>query len=746
MRSQLTRRVFRQLLSNEGLIFRCPTQFTLLSRHRPRNASPSLLRPPPRRTLFGFSSKPARQPKEPDLDPGLGKMVDLSLRDKLYARPPPATELVKAWREFFNYKHQKHEAVDNNQAGHVLRTFKYLQKANAEEEGCGLTIKDIRLARKVLAVMPRDRLDTHNQLAKLLHAECLSKGEANENERRADLRWFVDVLTQTGDSTLARNLVVENLEKDTQDSSGDTPVSGAAANRKLWPLVAAGFAKENNEVELLKTIEMAEAAGTFYNAQCHGVVTTFYAERNDVEAVKTWYSKPIVKSTGASQAPLPKTVKAILSFCIRNNELDWGKTIFRELLSGSIPPRKETWDIILQWAAGAMGKGVEDVERMMEVMVRRNPDDDSIQPDIETINGLVDLAMSRKDPYLAERYIALGLKNSIRPNAQTYILQMDYRIHANDLTGAKAAYDALQAEEILNDEDLPAINKYIRALCSAKVQDYDHIISITSDLEERHKRLEASTVAALSMMYLAREETEECADLLQTHAYHYNVPERDSIRDQFLHFILGRQNSTAKAWQAYSIMRALFDETPIEIRTQCMNEFFARGRCDMGCHAFGHMRAHTLPTRRPVLDTYIACFLGIASLEDREMLDMVHNMLKMDSTIEPNTKLYNSLMLAYTACEDADRALDFWDDITNSIEGPSYRSLEIVFWAAGRKPFGDRLAREVWRKIRGMEIEVTREVFVAYVGALAGQGKFEEARDQVEASEREFEIKVDVGM
>jgi hypothetical protein len=158
------------------------------------------------------------------------------------------------------------------------------------------------------------------------------------------------------------------------------------------------------------------------------------------------------------------------------------------------------------------------------------------------------------------------------------------------------------------------------------------------------------------------------------------------------------------------------------------------------------MRAHTLPTRRPVLDTYIACFLGIASLEDREMLDMVHNMLKMDSTIEPNTKLYNSLMLAYTACEDADRALDFWDDITNSIEGPSYRSLEIVFWAAGRKPFGDRLAREVWRKIRGMEIEVTREVFVAYVGALAGQGKFEEARDQVEASEREFEIKVDVGM
>jgi hypothetical protein len=45
--------------------------------------------------------------------------------------------------------------------------------------------------------------------------------------------------------------------------------------------------------------------------------------------------------------------------------------------------------------------------------------------------------------------------------------------------------------------------------------------------------------------------------------------------------------------------------------------------------------------------------------------------------------------------------------------------------------------------MRGMEIEVTKEVFAAYVGALAGQGKFEEARDMVGVGEKELGIKVD---
>jgi hypothetical protein len=501
----------------------------------------------------------------------------------------------------------------------------------------------------------------------------------------------------------------------------------------------AGYAREDNEAELLKTADMAEAAGCYYGFATQEAMMTFYASKNDVPNSKQWFSKTL---QGPRPFPTARTMSSVLEFSIRNGELDWCKAVFREILDKN--PPKPVWDVLFQWAARGLGKGVEDVERMIEVMIRCNPTNEDARPDVETINGLVELAISLNDPYLAERYITLGKKFDIRPNAQTFLLQMDYRVSAGDLTGAQVAYEALQAEEVIYDCDLPAINRYIRGLCASKTSHYDRIVAICSDLEERKVHLEADTVCALSMLYLSRGELNDVLDTLQANAFHYTLPERASIINAFVAYCLDRRHSTSEIWEAYNIFRHVFQETPIGIRTQMMNEFFTRKRSDMACHVFGHMRQHIRQEYRPVLDTYIDCFRGIAQCADRESLDMVHNMFKMDSSIEPNTKLYNSLMMAYTECDEGDRAMDFWDDITNSREGPSYESLELVFKACQGMPFGDSTARDIWSKMRRMEIEVTREVFVAYVGALAGQGKLEEAEGIIETAEKDLELKPDV--
>ena len=131
MRSHLTRSVFRRLLSNEGLTFRCPSQTSLVQRHR-HNASQSLLRPASRRTLFGFSQKPPRVPKDPDLVPGFSKMVDLGVMRNINARPPPAPELVAAWRAFFDYKAARNEPINHLQARYVLRVYQQLQDVKNE--------------------------------------------------------------------------------------------------------------------------------------------------------------------------------------------------------------------------------------------------------------------------------------------------------------------------------------------------------------------------------------------------------------------------------------------------------------------------------------------------------------------------------------------------------------------------------------------------------------------------------------
>ena len=96
-------------------------------------------------------------------------------------------------------------------------------------------------------------------------------------------------------------------------------------------------------------------------------------------------------------------------------------------------------------------------------------------------------------------------------------------------------------------------------------------------------------------------------------------------------------------------------------------------------------------------------------------------------------------MIAWTAVGEADRALGFWIDITNSREGPSYNSLEIVFRACEKKAFGEKEAKSIWGTMRRMEIDITREVFNAYLGAPGGQACIDDGLQLLEG------MKEDVG-
>lgn len=688
--------------------------------------------------LFGFSQKPPREVKQTDLDPGLMTMLNLAKMDSVRARPPSKADLVKAFKDFFSYKLRSKEVVNNIQAQHALNTFRHIRES--EDDGVGLSVEELEDAREVLMNIPRDKTHTHNEFARELFAELTRRkrlDKLKDDVAIGDVRRLVAVLTRTGDSMEARKYVEEYTDVLLQ---GDRKNSRQIV-QKLWTSVVRGFAEENNEIELLKTVNMAEATGATYTATFQEILSTFYASKNDIKATKSWYSRPIYRNGGTEAKANVKTLSEVLKFCIRNDEIEWCNEVFRSLLKNNLD--KQTWDIIFQWAAG-MGKGVEHIEHMIEVMKRRNSDSPSVQPDAETINGLVGLAISRNDPYLAERYLALGLKLGIQPNATSFILQMNYRVDAGDLPGAQAAYDSLQGEEVVDREDLPVINKYIRALCSAKSPSYDRIMGTVADLEERKNHLEADTLSALCLLLLNRGEILELLNLLKAHSFHHTIDERARTRDALFMFCMDRKNDTARAWDAYTIIQHMYDETMVEMRTQLMNQFFERKRPDMAYHVFGHMRQQSREDKRPTVDTYVQCFEGIAKCADMEHLEMVHNMMKMDSYMEPSTRLNNALMLAYAACDDPYKALEFWTDITNSKEGPTYSSLEIVFRVCEIKPFGDELAKEIWNKMRRMEIEVTPAVFSAYVGALAGQALLDKVKELIHNMETDLGFGPDI--
>ena len=163
----------------------------------------------------------------------------------------------------------------------------------------------------------------------------------------------------------------------------------------------------------------------------------------------------------------------------------------------------------------------------------------------------------------------------------------------------------------------------------------------------------------------------------------------------------------------------------------------------MAVHVFNHMREHPWEVNQPTTETYVTALVGVGKLHDDESLEVVHNALKLDMNIEPSTKLYNALMLGYLGCEMPRRALAFWDEIVSSREGPSYESLLIVFKVTEEAPFGERKALQMWKQLRDLDVEITRDLVAAYTGALQGNFLHDEVRKFVLECEESLGIKPD---
>jgi len=750
MRSLLTRRVFYQIVySAIHTESRCVlSSASNCVRVRPLGPLPTTTK----RSLFGFSRKPKRQPKPVNYEPGFESMLELSNKLRKGERTPPPKELAQAFVDLFKSKQDQSLPLEDIQAEHALTTFEHLQKTY-DIEGFGLTSEELRMALKMLR-MPSTKAQykMHNKLARVLFEELKKRrettvdGEEPRKPLEKDIMPFVQVMSQCGDALYARDIVEENWDLCLKD-----------LRVSPWSMVLRGLIREGKSEELQKTIDIMQSHNVPFDPKVHQIITVYYATiQGDMKMTKRWYEHPIAfgslsnKVTDDStvtfgKLPTAHTDTAVLKLCIKKNELDWGDAIFKSLLEKN-PEDRWSWNTIFQWAA-AKGRSVDEIERMMQVMVRRTGErGNTLHPDIDIINGLVELANSRNDPYTAERYVALGHKLGFQPNARTHLLQLDYRIKVGDLGGARTAYARLQGEEVPNNEDLPRVNRLIVALCAEKRQDYDAIMGLVESLSERSARFEPETVAALSLIHLQRTELDDLVDLLNTHAFHYGLEQRAAISNVLLTHCLDPATPTSRAWDTYNILRQIFTETDIPTRTILMHNFFSRDRSDMATHVFGHMRQQQIKSLRPSASTYAQCLTGIARAMDAESLATVHNMMKLDSEVEPNTQLYNALMLAYSSCGEWSHALAFWEDIVHSREGPSYASIQIALRSCERAPFGERVARDIWSRLKRFEIEVTREIYAAYVGAFAGQNMFNECVRLIDEAEKEIGYKPDALM
>ncbi|KAI3342180.1 complex I intermediate-associated protein [Ustulina deusta] len=682
-----------------------------------------------RRSFFNLFQKPPRTLKELEAEPGYEVLLTYRAAENDSLRPPPISDLVKAWRDFFSYKARHNRVVNSTQALCAHGVLEYFVKHDTADN-VALSLDDIHLAMRCLEKPPRDGPHYHLELSGALFRE-LRRRELNIEPGRFHnvtldfrlkdglgqskyLHSFLAALSQYGRALEAKDIFLENLPDPNLLSHTEFH-----PRHSLLPIIN-GLAREGQEQALREVVREAVKSGVPYDVSIHGVMTSFFAQRDNVEETKFWWTRPIRKGLH----PAPPTYYEVLLFALRNNQREWAMEIYEDLVaqveSGPWGESKACWDVSFQFAFLLLGKGIDQIEHMFNIALDRTKDKPKARPNIGSINSLLRCAIDKDDPYMAERFISLSKKLGFEPDLSTYILQLEYRLRAKDYHGAMATYQALRGLETSSRErELPILNKLIRGLCSSSRPDYEKILDVTSYLEQRHVTLEPETVVSVCMAFMKNDETYEVIDTLSLHTAHYSIVEREMVLRSFVDYCLDKKNSTARVWDAYALLRQFFPEVENEHREAIMNAFFDRRRPDMACHVFGHMRSHNNIRHRPTLDTYVRCLEGIGRCPDMESLKMIHNMVKMDTTIQPNTKLYNALMIGYIVCDISHRALDFWKEITTSPEGPSYATLEIVFRAYEVQPYCDAPAKELWAKITKMEIDVPEHVYAAYLTTLA---------------------------
>ncbi|KAH0367352.1 hypothetical protein KCU65_g4751, partial [Aureobasidium melanogenum] len=734
MRSHLNRVVFRKLLASEPIAHRgCLRPYQYLS-----SCSPELQALPraQRRSFMNIFKKPQRVSSEPRMAPGLEKMMEYSKMERLSARLPPPDQLHKAVTAYLFYKSDSKNIardIPDVQAQHLLRCLKYL------DQHLGLATLQPNQLRSWMLVLDHSahkNSPVHQDIAELLYAAlCQNRAQQGKSLWPQEFAAYVKAMCATGGTAKARDEIIRYSNTDADKAEGHKPILN-------WQLVIRGFARERNEQELLLTLKCLDDYNVEGSRQSIlGTVTRFFALEKEVEKVIEWYNK--TKEHVDDVSDFHHLQRRLLGLSMETSNMNLGQLIIRDITAET--PTKFQWDTILEWAI-ATGKGADEIDRMIGVMERANqslPKDEWRIPDTIMLNKLVKLAVGRKDPYLAERLIAIGGARNIQPNALTLIYQMEYRLAVKDVDGALTVYKHLQSHDLSKNEDVSVVNELIRAMCASGRQDFDSIMNVAADLSDRQARFEPDTVSALSVLHLSRDEVHDVIDLLNTHVHSFNMAGRASVQSTLIDYCLRPSTTTAQAWDTYIILKQVFDDTTREQRVSIMNDFFRRQRTDMAVHVFNHMRAHTRQDTIPTIDTYVACLSGIGQARDEESLEVVYNQLKLDFNIEPNTLLQNALMKAYTSCESPRTALGFWDDIASSREGPNINSIHLAMRACEDAPWGDEKARQIWTKLNRTGIELDQDLWASYAAALVGNGNVDNAVHLLEEAHVEQGLDMD---
>lgn len=187
----------------------------------------------------------------------------------------------------------------------------------------------------------------------------------------------------------------------------------------------------------------------------------------------------------------------------------------------------------------------------------------------------------------------------------------------------------------------------------------------------------------------------------------------------------------------YHIVQRWAPETiTLSHRHNFMQKLLSHGRTDLGLELFHDMRHSDIS--QPTKETYGIMLSGCAKTRDAQTLEHIHNALRLDSSIEPDAALFNSLMLAYNRSRLPEKALAIWEVLSQSSKVPDAATASLALEACARLPrYGLIRAREIWTFMEDNQIVPSSASYAALLSVFASVGKWDGMLGLLERMDKE---------
>ncbi|KAI8388036.1 uncharacterized protein BYT42DRAFT_558716 [Radiomyces spectabilis] len=110
----------------------------------------------------------------------------------------------------------------------------------------------------------------------------------------------------------------------------------------------------------------------------------------------------------------------------------------------------------------------------------------------------------------------------------------------------------------------------------------------------------------------------------------------------------------------------------------------------------------------PTPDVYMSMLEACATYGDKYSLEQIHNMLRMDTNIDPDISTFNALMKAYLSVDDGPVALQIWETLIPCLSTVNAETIAIVFNTCRRLGYST-YAASVWKELKDANFNLNPE-------------------------------------